>query len=161
MTQPIYKIGMAVLARPIKWSIGKTKEKETKYVRVQLEHGISWTGWLTPKTEERTMKALATMGFKGASLQDLQYPDALDINTEIAAKIDSTREYNGKTYYDASFINPIGGFDARSKDLLDEFDIDTRAYIKDAKKTEKKESALDQDYNPGVDSSFTADDIPF
>lgn len=154
-----HRPGDGVITKVRRWEVGKSKVKGTPYVRVQLDGYISWTGYITPNTTEKTMQALATMGFKGTNLKQLGNDNALDTNTTIVAVIGESREYNGKTYYNADWINKEAsrGFDEKSKDLLDDFDIDTRAYIENTKDISKISESNTQQNTP----TFTADDIPF
>ena len=161
-----HKIGDKILTSVLRWTVGKTSGKGTKYVKVTLSGGIDWTGWLTPKAMDNTMKHLATMGFKGSKISDLQYDKALNTDLDLSAEIGSTREYKGNTYYEAKWVNSIRdlGFDDKAKGILDEFDIDTRAYIDDAQDMAppaSSEGLLDQDFDLETDATFTADDIPF
>jgi len=161
-----HTIGDSVLTTVRKWTLGKANnDKQTKYIRIQFNHFITVTLWLSDKAIARSMETLELMGFKGASLSDLQFSDALNTTDEFAVTIESEREYEGKTYYEGSWINNPNatGFDSKSKDLVSEFDIDTRAYIADAKDMSSpaaSETAQDA-FTPGVNNSFTADDIPF
>lgn len=158
-----HKVGDRVLTTVRKWEVGKSKNKGTKFVRVQLEGFISWTGYITPKTTAKTMEALETMGFRGTSLSQLGAQGALDTETEIVAVIGEIREWEGKTYYNADWINQNAafGFNEESKDLLDEFDIDTRAYISDTKDISPPASTEYAQQAPAETHNFTADDIPF
>ena len=130
-----YKIGQEVLTQVTKWTLGKSAVKQTRFIRVSFKGGIAKTLYLTPGTQENVMKDLATMGFKGSNIQMLKEENALDMDKDLRVTIDDTREYEGNTYYDASWINPVGGsgFDESCMDMIDDFDIDTRAFIDDAK----------------------------
>lgn len=162
MARAKYKKGDGVLTTVRGWTVGKTPNTNTKYVRVKFNNYIDWTGWLTPKTIAKTMEALETMGFKYPSLNMLAQDDALDTETEIIAVIDEIREHDGKHYYSAAWINKNAafGFDDKAKDMLDEFDFDTRAYISDTKELEEPIPAQ-QEYTQNNNTDFTADDIPF
>jgi len=169
--QTRHKVGAAVLTTIRSWKLGKSPNKGTKYIQVQFNHYISWKGWVTNKNMENLMRDLGTMGFKGANLSDLQYPNALDTESSFACTIESEREYQGKYYYDASWVNNPGlmGFDKKSEKMLGEFDMDTRGYIDGAKslkpetskEEEPEERMMDKDYDLTTDANFTTDDIPF
>lgn len=152
------KKGDNILTTVRSWTVGKSKNRGTKYVRVSLDGYIDWTGWLTDKTTAKTMEQLAIMGFKGSNLGMLKNEDALDKNKEIVAVIGDSRDYKGKTYYSADWINRAGGFTGDNADLDEFADIDTRAYIDGAV---DDEPAVNEDYSIGTDPSFTASDIPF
>ena len=144
------------------WTVGKSKNKQTPYVRVTFESYITWTGYLTPKTNENTMKALAVMGFKGANLGMLKHENALDTSIEYVAVIGEAREQKEYVYQDAKWINSneIGGFKTPDADVMDDFDsFDTRAYIADAK--EDNIPAANERFAPEADAAFTAENIPF
>lgn len=155
-----HKVKDRVLTTVRKWTVGKSPNKGTKYVRVQLEGFITWTGYLTPKTTAKTMEALEIMGFRGSNLSQLGVENALDTETEIVAVIGEVREYQGKTYYNADWINKntAFGFDEEAKDLLDEFNVDTRAYIADA---EDMSRPAHQEYTSSSEATFDTSDIPF
>jgi hypothetical protein len=156
-----FKPDEQVLCKVRSWTIGKSKEKGTKYIRVSFSQGITWTGWLTDKTTEKTMKTLEDLGFKGRNLAMLTEENALDMENEFLVTIESSREYEGNTYYDARWVNKAweGGF-KRSKvddDLLKEFEsVDTRPYIEGATDITKP-AATDDVYSP----EFASDMIPF
>ena len=166
-TKKKFKEGDSVLTSIRKWELGKSDKKNTKYVRVTFNHYISWTGWLTPGAMANTMKALETMGFKGSKISDLQYDNALNTEKEFACVIDSSRVWKENTYYDAAWVNAAfeTGFDDKSKGMLGEFDMDTRAYIEDAQDmsppASQDDGIMDQNYDISTDANFTADDIPF
>lgn len=149
-----------VNGRITSWELGKTPEKGTKYVRVRFSGRVEWTGWLTPKTEENTMLTLEILGFKGASLKMLTNDNALDTKTEFSLTIQESRQYKDKWFHTARWVNrPFrAGFKKDDSVDLDEFDIDTSAYIADAEDQDPPASSE----NFGSDSpTFSADDIPF
>jgi hypothetical protein len=162
-----YKKGDRVTTRVNNWTAGVSKEKKTPFIRVNLEGGITWTGWCSSdKAKEITIKALHVMGFKGTDLSQIKLADALDTERDVVAVIGEVRKWQDKTYYDASFINRAAkkGFQADEKDnsVFDTLkDIDTRAHIEDAQDLSADETDKKDDYNPVYDQTFTADDIPF
>lgn len=146
------------------WELGKTKGKGTRFVRVKFFGKIEWTGWLTAKTEENTMGTLADMGFKGSNLSMLAQDGALDTEPQYEITIDSSRQYEGKTYYSARWVNKI--YEAKfkpNKDIdLSEFDQDVSGYIPDAQDINPPATSESQpDYNVSTDANFASDDIPF
>ncbi len=161
-----FKVGDRIITKVRNWAVGKSKEKGTRFVRVNLDNYITWTGWVTKAALEHTLKALETMGFKGADLSMIQYPNALNCEVEVVAVIEELREYKGKTYYEASFINKVdeAGFkESKESDETIEFfkQIDTRAYITDAKDISGPAA---NDFNPGNQSAsedFANQQIPF
>ena len=161
-----YKVDQRVVTQVRGWSIGRSKNKNTPYVQIDFENYIRWTGYHHPNSVEKLMEVLEICGFKGADLSMLRHDDALDKTIDVAAVIESVREYKGKFYHDAKWINNIsnGGFDTDvDQATIDDFaDLDTRAYITDAKEDSKpadQHGMSDNEYNG--DNSFTADDIPF
>lgn len=159
-----YKIGDRVLSTVTRWTVGKSAVKGTKFIRVTLTNGITWTGYITPNTTAKTMETLETMGFVGSNLSMIGADNALDTETEVVAVIGEVREYNGNTYYNADWINKNSarGFDSESKDLLSDFDMDTRAYIADSVDLSSPASSEStQQTHQEPPHNFTTDDIPF
>lgn len=140
------------------WELGKSKNKETPFVRVSFEGYISYTGFLTSKTIANTIKTLQVMGFKYANVKDLCMDDALDTSKEYSCVIGEVNEHNGKTYYRAKFVNSLNATGSKTKksDLDDDFDIDLSAYGNDEEAMEDMSKASSTT-SPG----FAADDIPF
>lgn len=124
-----------VLTSVISWTLGRSPEKNTPYVRVTLDGGINWTGWLgSDKSKAITLDALKVMGFKGTAAGQLKFNDALDTQRSVIAVIAQPRLYKGKEYYDAKFINraPQTGFKGADEDVLAEMDgIDIRHFVED------------------------------
>ena len=150
-----FKVDDEIITSIRSWAFKTIPTTGNKLVEIRFDNYITWNGYFTKKAMENTMATLKVMGFKGANVQDLANPDSLVTDVEYGAVIGEIREYNGKFYYNAKFINStrIKGFDESSKELMDDFDIDTRAYIEDA-----------EDLSPAANSEgshFTADDIPF
>lgn len=155
--------GDRVLTSVRKWSLGKSKNKGTKFIKVQLQGGITWTGYFHPNSMEKTMEALEIMGYQGSNINQIGAPNALDTETEVVAVILDSWDYQGKTYYNAKWINKNAsfGFDEKSEDLLDDFNIDTRAYIDGAKDISPPASSEFGNSDLVDSHNFTANDIPF
>lgn len=161
-----HKVGDVVSASIRTWTIGKSKLKQTPYVRVSFNGYITWTGYLTAKTTESTMKSLETMGFSGANLSQLRNDNALNTSKSFNCVIDEVREHEGRIYYNASWVNDpskqSSGFSDKDvdEDVMKEFEnFDTRAYIDNAKDIDPP--AASESYSLAEDQNFTADDIPF
>jgi len=178
-TQKKYKKGEFIKTKVKSWQVDKTKNGQ-KYVRVTFFGGITKTLWASSKVFANPVSAkifwdtLATLGFKGTSLKMLATEGALDIEREFNVQVADTRQYDGRTYYDAGFVNAIheAGFKAgnMTDDELDDFVISSEGYIEDAqdipmgkKEPSEFENDVNQtpDYNLADDSNFAADDIPF
>lgn len=162
MANKKFKTDEKVVTQVRSWEVGKSGTKGTPYVRVKFDHYIDWTGWLTTKTMERTLNTLAILGFNGANLGMLKHDDALDKTKEFSAVIDEARDYQGKWYHSAKFINSVfeGGF---SGDMDDDIaDIDCRAYIADAvEDNQPASSGYGSDAYSAPDGGFTCEEIPF
>ena len=159
-----FKIGEQTETTLRGWSAGKSQKKGTPYVRLVFNHYISKDLWLTKKNMERVMETLELLGFRGTDLSQLSNENALDKEKIVMVTIDESREYNGKTYYQASWINDpdkmFGGPGEFSKDLLDELKgYDTRAYIDGA--VDQSQPKNDGGYNVNQDANFASSDIPF
>lgn len=146
------KTGDSIIGQIKRWTLGKSKNKGTPFIRVTFTGGHAWTGYLTPNTHENVLKQLEIMGFKGANLKMLKNDDALDSKRDLSLTLGESREYQGNTYWDIDWVNKLGGCQIDDPSVLDDFDMDTRAYIEDAK---------DIDPPATTDTTFTADDIPF
>lgn len=160
-----YKVDDFVTTKVVSWTAGFSKEKQTPFIRVTLEGGITWTGWCkSEKSKEITIKALEVMGFKGTDLSQIKRDDALDTERDVVAIIGEIRMYKEQAYYDAKFINRAKkkGFQSDGNDAVFEQlkDVDTKAYIEDAKDmgATSDEGIMPADYNP---SDFAAEEIPF
>ena len=158
------KVGEQIETTLRSWSFGKTKGKETKYVKLSFNGYVDKNLWLwsSPKAKKQGMEVLELLGFKGADISMLANEGALDTKKTVLVTIDEIRNHNGKQYYTASWVNDpdkaFGGFredKTMTKDDLDEFSLDTSAYIEDAQDIDPPASS-DQ-----TETQFTADDIPF
>ena len=156
-TERKYQKGEQVETKLRTWKGGITPGKGTKYIRLVFDNYISKDLWLTAKNMENVMKTLKIFGFNGDNLGDLMDENSLDKNKYVYAIIEDSREHNGKTYYNASFINDpdaqYGVMKDTPQDLYDHLKrFDTRAY----------KDAPQRQVAPGpVQNTFTADDIPF
>lgn len=165
-TQRKFKKGEQVPAKIRSWTVGKNPKNGNLCVKINLEGYIQWTGWLTTAATPYTMKTLEACGFRGANLGQLRHDNALDTSKEFFAIIGESRVHDGKTYYEADFINDpdkqVSGWSDKNveKDLVDELErFDTRAYIDGASDIEPP--AATQDYSVNTDANFASDDIPF
>src|SRR3990167_276026 len=165
--QPL-KSGDKTKAKIKTWELGVTPNTQTKYVRVKFTGGIDWTGWISKKATENTMKTLEDMGFKGSNLKMLANDNALDTSIEYDITIGEVRNgKEGKKYYAARWVNKpfVTGFKKSKDGDLDDFDIDTSAYISgtvdDAPPTNPNDPEGDEEYSIPTDANFAADDIPF
>jgi len=114
------------LAKPKAAAIGSVGAEGKPVVKVlfETEDGeVSWTGWLTPKTVERTMGALILLGFKGTeddfaslSLEMLDTESQVEIVVQVQVyqnKVPRT-DKNGVPYMEVEFINRPGGAQFRN-----------------------------------------------
>lgn len=95
-------------AKAIEWKLGVTSRgTEQIAVLFQLESGeqITWYGYFTEKTTERTLDALEYMGWDGVDITD---PVGLDRN-DVRLVIDHETGEDGKTYARVKWVNRIGG----------------------------------------------------
>lgn len=96
-------------AKAVEWKLGVTGTgKEQIAVLFQLEDGsqITWYGYFTEKTTERTLDSLEYMGWDGVDISD---PVGLDRN-EVRVVIDhEVSEQDGKTYARVKWVNRMGG----------------------------------------------------
>lgn len=114
-------VGEEVITKVISWTTGHTPLNNRPFVRVQLEGGITWTGWIgSEKSKASTIKTLNVMGFKGKDLSKIQDDKALDVTRDVIAVIGEVREWNSMTFYNARFINRIKkkGFQATEDNVF-------------------------------------------
>jgi hypothetical protein len=64
---------------------------------------ITWTGYFTPSTEQRTLESLRHMGWEGDDLLELH-----GIGTKEVDLVIDTEEYNGKRYSRVQWVNAPG-----------------------------------------------------
>jgi hypothetical protein len=104
-------------ARAIEWKLGLTSQgKEQIGVLFQLEDGqtITWYGYFTEKTTERTLDSLDHMGWDGG---DISKPlVGLDAN-EVMLVIENEKNDDGKIYPRVRWVNRIGGGLAMKEEL--------------------------------------------
>lgn len=113
-------------ARAISHEYGITPNKGTKFVRVQFEllsgeHSgqvVSWDGWFTEKTLERTMDSLENCGWDGVSLSNPQGIGSKDCVVDIEHE-----EHEGKTYARVKWVNRPGGSKLKEEMRLDEHTV--------------------------------------
>ena len=96
-------------ARAIEWSqVTQHEETGNEEIRVLfgLEGGqtITWRGYFTEKTAERTIESLRYMGWQG---DDITNVDGLDAN-EVQLVI-KHEEYQGKTQVKVAWVNRLSG----------------------------------------------------
>lgn len=161
----IHKKGSQVETKIRSWSIGKNPKNGNLCIKVNLEGRIQWTGWLTTDSKPYTIKALNEMGFVGANLGMITEENALDTQKVFLAVIGDSRVYEGKTFYEAEFVNDpdkyMGGFSDKNvtQDMVNELNsIDCRGYIEDAKDIS---SPAASEYSFSTSANFASDDIPF
>jgi hypothetical protein len=106
---------MTVTARATGAALGESGTKKTPQVEVAFEittaeyagERITWYGFLTDKTQERTIEALRYAGWRGTDLADLSDLSREDVpNVELVIAPDT---YEGKTSMKVQFVNRIGG----------------------------------------------------
>jgi len=173
-------IGSMTLATVRSWELGKTKPTAdkpngSKFVKIIFSNRISKTMWATqgvfdsPKAAAIFWDTLATLGFRGSSLAMLANDGALDTETQFEVTIEKEREYEGKMYYEASWINkPFqAGFKENNMtdDELNEFDIDASMHIEGTSDINKPAAAEDFAQEPenytATEANFASDSIPF
>lgn len=100
----------------VDWGMEKSPEKGTLAValvfRLATAAGSSdmtWRGYLTEKTTDRTLDTLDMLGFKGSSFDDLiegSMGKSRPLNTsKVVECVVTHQEYNGKTYARIDWIN--------------------------------------------------------
>jgi hypothetical protein len=164
-----YKVDDHVTTKVISWTAGISKEKQTPFIRVSLEGGITWTGWCkSDKSKEITINCLQVMGFKGTDLSQIKNDNALDTERDVVAVIGEVRPWKDAVYYDAKFINRAKkkGFQADDKNnaVFETLkDIDTTAQIEDAKDLNAGDGSLPASYEGTnfTPNDFAAEEIPF
>jgi hypothetical protein len=104
-------------ARAIEWKLGLTGTGgEQVAVLFQLEDGqtVTWRGYFTEKTTERTLDSLEYMGWDGKDITKLTGLDTNDVNLVIDHEVS---EKDGKTYPKVNWVNRIGGTLAVKEEL--------------------------------------------
>lgn len=98
-------------AIPGKAMLGYSKNKGTPQITVPLEildgdgGEISWTSYFTPGSQEYTIKAMRTLGFRGDDVNDLS-----SIGGKAVSIVVEDEEYEGNVYQRVKFIDEIGGY---------------------------------------------------
>lgn len=112
------------LARATRYKLTETTNTRTPYIAVAFElldgdHAgaeLTWSGWLSDKAMERTLKGLRAAGWRGADLSDLagigERKCSLTIDDEVS-------QSDGKVYARIKFVNSTGGAELRG-DALDD-----------------------------------------
>jgi hypothetical protein len=72
---------------------------------------MTWFGYFTEKTEQRTFETLRTCGFKGTDLTDLS---SLSGETPTVELVVEAEEYNGEWRPKVKWVNNIGGGSLKS-----------------------------------------------
>lgn len=105
-----------VAAKAVEWDFTTSGEKKTENVVVTLEiqdgpdkgQKITWRGYLTEGTWERTVQSLRYMGWTGDDLANISaLPTAVDI-------VIDHETYNGKTRAKVQWVNKQGGTGIKS-----------------------------------------------
>jgi len=98
------------VARAKEWDLGTTdNDKEYIGVLLQIEEGdsvgqtITWYGYFTEKTEQRTIESLRYCGWEGHNFVDLK---GLDKN--LVKIVVDEEEYEGRVHTKVQWINRIG-----------------------------------------------------
>lgn len=89
--------------------LAESKEKKTPYVVVNFliaESGttVTWRGFLTEKTQERTIEALRACGWTGTDIASVTFPPNAQVQIET-----ETEEYEGKQHSKVKWVNAIRG----------------------------------------------------
>jgi hypothetical protein len=95
------------IARALTGALGYTKDgKECVGVEFLLEGGqhITWYGYFTEKTEERTIESLRICGWTGTDLDNLEGIDTNEVQLVIESE-----EYDGKMRSKVRWVNRTGG----------------------------------------------------
>lgn len=141
-------------AKAIEWKLGMTSTgKEQIGVLFQLEDGsaITWYGYFTENTTERTLESLEYMGWDG---NDITNPQGLDTN-EVQLVVEHETGDDGKTYAKVRWVNRIGGGLAMKEELTG------GALMSFKQRMQGAILARKQQKNNGSSSKPKSDDIPF
>jgi hypothetical protein len=110
-------------ARAVEWALGKT-EKGKPHVAVRFEtfddqglpgEHITWYGYFTEKTEERTLESLQHCGWEGDDITDLSGIERNEVQLVVERD-----EYEGKVRSKVAWVNKPGGGGISIKAPLDE-----------------------------------------
>lgn len=158
-------------ARAVEWDLGYTStNKEQVAVRFELldvDEGaryLTWYGFFTDKTTERTLDSMRHCGWKGDDLFDLS---GLGDN-EVDLVLETEEDNEGKAHLRVRWVNSRGGLA-----LKDRMDDDARrtfaqrmkgavlAHKKKAPRPPAKSNGGSSSQQPPGDPGFGDDDIPF
>lgn len=111
-------------ARAVGGALGTT-QKGTEQVGVEFvftdgpnkDKRITWYGYFSEKTIDRTIESLRYAGWKGTDLSDLS--DLSAENTPVVELVLETEDYNGKSTVRVSWVNRFGGGGVAIKDKMD------------------------------------------
>lgn len=95
--------------------LSESKNKGTPQVVVQFEvcdaefagQTITWTGFFTEKTEDRTLEALRIAGWRGDDITDLSDLSREDV--PVVQLVVEEETYEGKVYSRVRWVNKAGG----------------------------------------------------
>lgn len=110
-------------ARAVEWGLGKT-EKGNRHVAVRFEtfdaegrpgESITWYGYFTEKTQERTLESLQHCGWEGDDITELAGIERNEVQLVVEQE-----EYEGKRRAKVAWVNRPGGGGVAIKAPLDE-----------------------------------------
>jgi hypothetical protein len=110
-------------ARAVEYALGKT-EKGNRQVAVRFQtfdsedrpgEQITWYGYFTEKTAERTLESLQHCGWEGDDITDLAGIERNEVQLVVEHE-----EYEGKTHARVAWVNRAGGGGIAIKAPLDE-----------------------------------------
>src|SRR5579862_677136 len=99
-------------ARAIEWALGKT-DKGNRQVAVRFQtfddedrpgEAITWYGYFTEKTAERTLESLQHCGWTGDDITDLSGIERNEVQLVV-----ENEEYEGKVHARVAWVNLPGG----------------------------------------------------
>ena len=144
-------------ARAIEWKLGVTsKGSEQIGVLFQLDDGqtITWYGYFSDKTVERTLESLEHMGWDGI---DIAAPVGLDKN-EVSIVVEAEQGDDGNFYPRVRWVNKLGGGLAMKEELAGHALNNFRNRMKGAVLARKQNKPTG---SGGSSRSRDGDDIPF
>lgn len=103
--------------RAVSSGIGVSNNKGTPYVRVTMRvldgdyegHEIDWMSYVTEKTQERVVKDLRTLGYKGSNPEELHNRGEAEIEQflpKTVSIVTETEEFNGNERARVKWVNP-------------------------------------------------------
>jgi hypothetical protein len=107
-------------AQPRSWDFGET-DKGTEQVAIEFEivegedagEFITWYGFFTDDTEDRTLESLRNCGWQGDDVTDLQGVGSRKVQLVI-----EDESYQGKTHSRVRWVNRVGGNGVRLKKTM-------------------------------------------